>query len=61
MLKVAIIGFGGIAQAAHLPAYRNLQEQNIVKLVAVCDIDPQRFTQKMQINIGSGQAGNDLK
>lgn len=60
MLKAALIGFGGIAQAAHLPAYRNLQERGKVKLVAVCDIDPQRFTKAMEINIGGAQDSSSM-
>jgi predicted dehydrogenase len=55
MLRVALIGFGGIAQSSHLPAYRNLQERGKVKLVAACDIDPKRFSTKMEINIGSAE------
>ncbi|MDD3692966.1 MAG: Gfo/Idh/MocA family oxidoreductase [Oscillospiraceae bacterium] len=60
MLKVALIGFGGVAQAAHLPAYRNLQEQGKARLVAACDIDPQRFTKAMEINIGGAQDGSSM-
>lgn len=55
MKNVAIIGFGGIAQAAHVPAYKSLEEQGKARLVAVCDIDPVRFEQKMEINIGASQ------
>jgi threonyl-tRNA synthetase len=29
MIKVAILGFGGIAQAAHMPAYRQLEAEGI--------------------------------
>lgn len=60
MLKAALIGFGGIAQAAHVPAYRHLQEQGKVQLVAVCDIDPQRFTKAMEINIGGSQDNSSM-
>ncbi len=55
MLKVVLVGFGGIAQAAHMPAYKYLQEKGKAQLLAVCDIDPKRFTQKMEINIGGGE------
>lgn len=34
MIKVAMIGFGGIAKNAHLPAYRNLEKAGLLKLVA---------------------------
>lgn len=54
MLKVALIGYGGIAQAAHLPAYKSLEKKGKAKLVAACDIDEKKFTEKMAINIGEG-------
>ena len=60
MLKAALIGFGGISQAAHLPAYRNLQKQGKVQLTAVCDIDPQRFTKTMEINIGKAEDSSSM-
>lgn len=53
LLKAALIGFGGIAQAAHVPAYASLEKKGKAKLVAACDIDPDRFGQKLTINIGS--------
>lgn len=53
MLNAALIGFGGIAQAAHSPAYASLEKKGKVRLVAAYDIDPARFGQKMTINIGS--------
>ena len=55
MLRAAIIGYGGIAQAAHLPAYRQLEQEGLVKLVAACDIAPERFLKKIDINIGEAQ------
>ncbi|MBR4072676.1 MAG: Gfo/Idh/MocA family oxidoreductase, partial [Clostridia bacterium] len=63
MIKVAMIGFGGIAQAAHLPAYINLEKQGKAKLVAICDIDEKRFTAKMEINIGGAETsvGEEIK
>ncbi len=57
MLKVAIIGFGGIAKAAHLNPYLQLQKDGIVKLVAVCDVCPEQFTEKAEINIGESDSG----
>ena len=41
-LRVGIIGCGGIARWAHAPFYRNAQR---VKIVAVCDILPDRVKQ----------------
>lgn len=52
MLKVAMIGFGGIAKTVHLGAYNELAKQGKVKLVAVCDIREECFTSKQEINIG---------
>lgn len=42
-LKVAIISCGMIANAAHIPAYRNLADR--VELAAVCDINPETARQ----------------
>lgn len=56
MVKAALLGFGGIAQSAHVPAYRHLEKQGKVKLVAACDIDPKRFSGGMAINIGKADA-----
>lgn len=42
-LKVAIISCGMIANAAHVPAYRNLADR--VELAAVCDINPETARQ----------------
>lgn len=62
MIKVAILGFGGIAKNAHLPAYQKLEESGKVKLVAVCDVDSSRFTSDMGINIGASDSvlGGDV-
>jgi len=38
---IGIIGGGGIAQGAHLPAYKKLQEEGKVKIVAVADSNPE--------------------
>ena len=51
MLKAAIIGFGGIAQA-HRRGYANLKKQGKVELVAACDVDPRAFERKVKINLG---------
>ena len=55
MIKVAILGFGGIAQSAHLPAYVELEKEGKAKLVAVCDIDPARFDTKLSINLAEAK------
>ena len=63
MVKVAMIGFGGIAHSQHLKPHLELEESGISKLVAVCDICPERFTEKLEINIGGAdvELGADVK
>ena len=56
MLRVAMIGFGGIAKAAHLGAYTQLAKAGKAALAAVCDIRPECFTQKQEINIGGSDS-----
>ena len=41
-LRVAIVGCGGVARAQHLPAHRKLAAEDLVELVAACDVDPER-------------------
>lgn len=53
MLKVAFIGFGGIAKSAHLNPYLKLEEEGKIKLCAVCDIDSETFDSESNINIGN--------
>lgn len=53
MLNAAIIGFGGIVKAAHLPGYKTLEKIGKVKLVAACDICAEAFTQGAEINLAS--------
>jgi len=51
MLRVVLIGFGGIAQA-HRNAYERLMSQNApVLLTAACDINPERFVKATAINL----------
>lgn len=53
MLKVAILGYGGIARA-HRKGYEELAERNApVELVALCDIDPAQFEKTVAINQGA--------
>ncbi len=63
MTKVAMIGFGGIAQSVHLPAHLKLEQEGRSKLVAVCDVDHNRFEKAMEINIGGSELklGDDVK
>ena len=60
MLKAALIGFGGIAQAAHVPGYQSLEKKEKVQLVAACDINEKQFCKKMDINISSGIDNSEL-
>ena len=39
-LKVGFIGFGGIAQDAHMPGWGKLKDDGVAELVAVADIAP---------------------
>lgn len=59
MMKAVLVGYGGIAQASHVLAYRNLEAQGRIRLTAAYDIDPERFQGKMSINIGSAKEGAD--
>lgn len=40
MLKVGIVGFGGIAQGPHVKAWKKIKN---VSVVAVCDINPEKL------------------
>ena len=56
-IKVAIIGYGGIARA-HNAGYFSLEQEGLpVKLVAVCDIDRKQFESSLSINIDTGKIG----
>ena len=57
MLNAAIIGYGGIAQAAHVPAYKKLEEMGKARLVAACDVNPEQFEKKLEINLGAAGEG----
>lgn len=54
-VRVAMIGFGGIARA-HLAAYQILAQKGTpVELIAVCDVDEKKFAESMEINIDTGK------
>ncbi|MDQ2686576.1 MAG: Gfo/Idh/MocA family oxidoreductase [Armatimonadota bacterium] len=44
-IGIGVIGTGGIAQAVHLPAYKKLQDEGRVKIVALCDIKPDKLAE----------------
>ncbi len=53
MLKVGILGFGGIARS-HRKGYEILAKEGApVELVALCDINPEQFEKAVSINSGS--------
>ena len=53
MVKVCILGYGGIART-HQAGYKSeLLDKGLGKLVAVCDIDPKRFGAKIDINLSA--------
>ena len=57
-VKVAMIGFGGIAQS-HKHAYEQLEAEGApLKLVAICDVDPSRFTTATSTNLGAEKAAD---
>ena len=57
-VKVAMVGFGGIAQS-HKHAYEQLEAAGEpVRLVAICDVDPSRFTSASETNLGAEGAAN---
>ena len=50
-IRVAMLGFGGIAKS-HKRGYERLEKQGVpIKLVAVCDIDAEQFTKAAKINL----------
>ena len=51
VIRVAMIGFGGIAKS-HKRGYEKLEKAGEpVKLVAICDINPEQFTKAQAINL----------
>ena len=54
-LKVGIIGAGNIATSAHLPAYAQLTD--IVEVVAIADIVPERAKDAAEWSIRFGRSG----
>lgn len=52
-IKVALIGYGGIARV-HNNSYYKLKNEGVpCELVAVCDKDPSRITAKLDFNLGN--------
>ena len=56
MIKVGLWGCGGISPS-HRRAYQKLEEMGVdVKLVALCDINPESFNKEVKINIQGDDA-----
>ncbi len=52
-VRVAMIGYGGIAKS-HKKAYEELEKEGVpVKLVAICDINKEQFTSNTETNLGA--------
>ncbi len=57
-VRVAMIGFGGIARS-HRNAYAQLAKEGApIKLVAVCDVDEKRFVSASTTNLGVEKLAN---
>ncbi|MBS7262216.1 MAG: Gfo/Idh/MocA family oxidoreductase [Eubacteriales bacterium] len=63
MLKAVLIGCGGIAKGAHIPAYRRLEKKGKVRLCGAFDAEPGAFIGETVTNVSSGRAekGGDLR
>lgn len=61
MLRVGLIGIGGMGRG-HLNVYQQLKKENFpVELVAICDIDPKRFENlAVDFNLDVGGANEGL-
>lgn len=59
-IGIGVIGTGGIAQAVHLPAYKKLQDEGRVKIVALCDIKPDKLAEA-NAKFGPAQTYEDYK
>jgi len=57
-IRVAMLGFGGIAKS-HKRGYELFEKEGTtIKLVAICDIDPEQFTKVQEINLGAAHPYN---
>ncbi len=52
-IRVAMLGFGGIAKS-HKRAYEQFEKEGTpIRLVAICDIDEKQFTRVIETNLGA--------
>lgn len=56
-VRVAMIGYGGIARSHNHGYHKLVEEGEPVRLVAVCDINENQFKNQIGINIETGQTG----
>jgi predicted dehydrogenase len=59
-VNIGLIGTGGIAQGVHLPAYKKLEAEGKVKIVALCDIDEKKLAEA-NAKFGPAQTFTDYK
>ena len=58
MLKCGIIGFGGLGKV-HFNNLRKMEERELVKIEALCDVEEKQFSVKTNTNLGSDQTSFD--
>jgi len=58
MLKCGIIGFGGLGKV-HFNNLRKMEERELVKIEALCDVEEKQFSVKTETNLGSDQTSFD--
>lgn len=61
MLKVGLIGLGAMGRG-HLEVYQGLEKENYpVELVAICDVNPEKFkNEKVDFNLSVGEKNEGL-
>lgn len=59
MMNYAIVGLGGLGKL-HLGKYFTIKEQKDVRLVALCDVEPEQFEKQVELNIEGNKSPIDL-
>jgi len=57
-LRVAFVGLGGICKGAHIPAWKSAKD---VSVIALCDINPEKFAAASAMLPGSPKTYTDYK
>lgn len=60
MVKLVLVGCGGIARAAHLPAIAALRAEGLIDLVGICDLDVATASEAAAAN-GVGDSDGDWR